>query len=100
MGHRGYKISVASLFTTKSGSVPIMDGLPGRNCAAGLPELLGMLGTLLQPILISNIGVLFKHIIFHTKDMFFVNLNLSKCPIVGVDGRNIDVFILEGIFLQ
>lgn len=91
MGQRGYKISVASPFTTKSGSVPIMDGLPGKNCAAGLPELLSMLGTLLQAILISNIGVLFKQILFHTEDMFFVNLNLSKCPIFGVDGRNIDV---------
>ena len=75
-----------------------MDGLPGRNCAAGLPELLSMLGTLLQPILISNIGVLFKQILFHTKDMFFVNLNLKKCPIFGVDGRNIDVFILKVFF--
>ena len=82
----------------KYGSAPIMDGLPGRNCAASLQELFSMLGTLLQPILISNIGVLFKHILFHTKDMFFANLNLSKCPILGVDGRNIDVFILEMYF--
>ena len=42
-----------------------MDGLPGKNCAAGLPVLLSMLGTLLQPIQISNIGVLFKQILSH-----------------------------------
>ena len=68
-----------------------MDGLPGKNCAAGLPELLSMLGTLLQPIQISNIGVLFKQILFHTEGIFFVNLKLSKCPIFGVDGMNIVV---------